>query len=273
MRRNWIKLYVDQVLRGSMFEELDPDERFVWFGFLCLAGDSAHDGIIGITVTFGYSDDQISDILKVPVELIKRSKRKFVKHDKISIGDNNLITITKWKKYQSEYGRQRPYREKSYRVKLQDKVTGTSLSPSLYSSIDPSSLRSVDLEWVGITESDIGEWSKAYPACDINTELSAMIVWVKKKPEKSLKKDWYRFITGWLARSQDKGGTRNAGEFARSDRRADSSDGRPAKSADEKARLADIQRRIAEYAKSVAGDKDAEAKISKYAAKLMRGED
>ena len=41
MRRTWIKLFVDQTLRGTCFTELEPDERFVWFGFLLLAGDNA----------------------------------------------------------------------------------------------------------------------------------------------------------------------------------------------------------------------------------------
>ena len=44
-RRKWIKLYSYQTLYGTLFSEMeDPAERFVWFGFLLLAGDSPSRG-------------------------------------------------------------------------------------------------------------------------------------------------------------------------------------------------------------------------------------
>ena len=129
MRRNWIKLYVDQCLRGSMMIELDPAERYVWFGFLLLAGDCAHEGLICATENSGYTDIQISDLLKVDVDLVKRAKRKFIKYEKVQQDENGIIQILKWHLYQSEY-----LRQKSYRVKLQGEVTNSSPSPSISSS-------------------------------------------------------------------------------------------------------------------------------------------
>ena len=40
MKRTWIKLYVDQTLRGSMIEELTPDQRWMFVGLLLMAGFS-----------------------------------------------------------------------------------------------------------------------------------------------------------------------------------------------------------------------------------------
>ena len=125
MRRNWIKLYVDQCLRGSMMTELEPAERFVWFGFLLLAGDSSFEGKICITETVGYTDEQLASMLKVDLQLLKTAKRKMVKFEKIAVREGNILEILNWKKYQSEYERQRPYREKG------QKVTGQSYTPKL----------------------------------------------------------------------------------------------------------------------------------------------
>lgn len=201
-RRSWVKLYVSTVF-GSTARELDPAERWVWIGFLALAGDSNWDGIIKATVTLGYNDDQLSDLLAVDIHTLRSAKRKMVKAEKISIDDKNIITILNWRNYQSEYDRQKQYRAKSYKIKLQDDVTGTSPSPSSYSLSS--------LSWIGIEDKDKEHWGAAYPACDIEIELKKMIEWIKANPEKGVKKDYRRFIVNWLSKQQDRGGTIRAG--------------------------------------------------------------
>ncbi len=124
MRRNWIKLYVDQTLRGSCFCELLPDERFVWIGFLLLAGDNTIEGKICITNKMGYTNEQLSELLKCEPELIDRAIKKMVKFDKIKVKKSNVISIVNWSKYQSEYQRQKQYRvTKGSNSKLHTKVT------------------------------------------------------------------------------------------------------------------------------------------------------
>jgi hypothetical protein len=131
MRRNWIKLYVDQILRGSMMDELTIEERWVWIGLLLLAGDSPLEGHVCITNRMGYTDDQISELIDVSIEIFQKAKEKMASDEiqKIEILDNNVIKIKKWKKYQSEYRRQRKYRE-SYNQKLQTKVIPENYSES-----------------------------------------------------------------------------------------------------------------------------------------------
>jgi len=62
--------------------------------------------------------------------------------------------------------------------------------------------------WDNITEEDVALWEKAYPACDMEQELTKMAVWILENPKKGHKSNWGRFITNWLSRAQDKGGTR-----------------------------------------------------------------
>ena len=184
--------------------ELDEPERFVWFGFLLLAGDCAHEGRICATENSGYTDEQLADLLKTTPELIKRAKSEFLKFGKIEVDSHGIITILKWHLYQSEY-----LRQKSYRVKLQGEVTDSSPSPSLSILI---SFNSKEKVWENITEDDKRGWSEAYPACDISTELTRMREWLISNPTKAVKSNWRRFITNWLSRSQDRGGTnRTAG--------------------------------------------------------------
>ncbi len=61
-------------------------------------------------------------------------------------------------------------------------------------------------KWEGITIEDKAGWLDAYPACDINLELSKMREWLLSNPDKK-KKRYRRFIVGWLSRTQDKGGS------------------------------------------------------------------
>lgn len=64
-------------------------------------------------------------------------------------------------------------------------------------------------EWENISPSDISAWKEAYPACDISLELARMREWIKSNPAKGHKSNWRAFITRWLTRSQDRGGSAN----------------------------------------------------------------
>lgn len=127
-RRNWIKLYVGQTLRGTMMDELTPAERWVFIGLLLLAGDSAFDGQVSLTQRIGYSDEQIANLIKVPIALFLRAKEKLADPEinKIIVLNRNVIKIVNWHKYQSEYGRQKQYRKPYASSELQSNVTGKS---------------------------------------------------------------------------------------------------------------------------------------------------
>ena len=57
-----------------------------------------------------------------------------------------------------------------------------------------------------ISDKDILQWKEAYPACDIERQLKASNEWLLSNPAKAKKKQWRRFITGWLSRQQERGG-------------------------------------------------------------------
>ena len=51
-------------------------------------------------------------------------------------------------------------------------------------------------------------WKQAYPATNIDVELSKAVVWLKANPTK-IKSNYNKFLSGWLSRCQDSGGTKN----------------------------------------------------------------
>ena len=62
-----------------------------------------------------------------------------------------------------------------------------------------------------IRHSQQKRWATLYPAVDVLQELRKMVGWCEAAPNKrKTKSGILRFVTGWLAREQDRGGTRAA---------------------------------------------------------------
>jgi len=117
--RTWIKIYCDKWLGGTIREET-PLIRSVWVDLLTLAGSGRYGdtGIIQLAHNVGLTDEQLAAVLNIPINDWQTSKTKLSTTDRISTNGNNVITILNWRKYQSEYERQR-----SYKGNLQKEVT------------------------------------------------------------------------------------------------------------------------------------------------------
>lgn len=60
-----------------------------------------------------------------------------------------------------------------------------------------------------VTESDVEGWKVSYPAVDVMQQLRNMREWLLSNPtRRKTKTGIRRFVTTWLAREQDRGGTR-----------------------------------------------------------------
>lgn len=137
-------------------------------------------------------------------------------------------------------------------------------------------------EFEGIEGDDFYAWAKAYPACDVKAELLKMAEWIKANPAKGKKSNYRRFITNWLSRQQDRGGSKGIIPLQAPDRQ-------PVRSSEEKA----MEGKIAAYSKEIwdkitpkievaqkARDakavkllsEQAAAEVERYGAKVLRGE-
>ena len=65
--------------------------------------------------------------------------------------------------------------------------------------------------WQGISDDHRQRWATAYPAADTRVELAKADEWLRANPAKAKRSRWDRFITTWLCRCQDRGGTHRSG--------------------------------------------------------------
>lgn len=118
--RTWFKVFSDKWLDGTIREE-KPEVRGIWIDLLALASSGRYGdlGHVKLAKNLGFTDQQICTILNVEGNVWWDARNRLLETDRIKIDTStNIIYITNWGKYQSEYNRQ-----KKYRKKLQPKVT------------------------------------------------------------------------------------------------------------------------------------------------------
>ena len=110
--RTWIKIYCDKWLNGTIREET-PELRGIWVDLLVLAGSGRYgdSGEIKITDQVGFLDQQLADLLQISVQKWVACKKKLIETDRVEVGNGNAVVIKNWSKYQSDYKRQKPYRQ------------------------------------------------------------------------------------------------------------------------------------------------------------------
>lgn len=60
--------------------------------------------------------------------------------------------------------------------------------------------------WSGWLPQDHIRLDDAFPACDVQKQLSRADLWLRSNPAKAKKQNFFRFATNWLARAQERGG-------------------------------------------------------------------
>ena len=110
--RTWVKVYCDKWLNGTLREE-SSEVRGVWVDLLSLAGSGQYGdtGEIKLINGIGFTDKQISEILRISLALWRKAKGRLQQSERIKITPKGAISITNWHKYQSEYKRQKQYRQ------------------------------------------------------------------------------------------------------------------------------------------------------------------
>lgn len=67
-----------------------------------------------------------------------------------------------------------------------------------------------DKSFFDVADEDVAKWNKLYPAVDVMQELRKMAGWCESNTTKRKTRRGVRaFITSWLARAQDRGGSQN----------------------------------------------------------------
>ena len=110
-KRSWIKVYCYQTLHGSVSYQLTDAEQAVWIKLLCLCGLCTIEGLISDNDRRPYPHEFIAHELHISLELLETTLEKCKSEGRIQENEHGII-ITNWTTYQSEYQRQKPYRQK-----------------------------------------------------------------------------------------------------------------------------------------------------------------
>lgn len=128
--RTHFKFYSEQYLiGGSTRVELEPDERSVWVDFLCLG--SMNFGRVEI-----YSREHTARQLNIPLELLNRSIKKFLKYGKVKRKydkreKEEIFTIVKWSHFQADYLTKRLKKASENERSEKDKKGDAEILPTL----------------------------------------------------------------------------------------------------------------------------------------------
>jgi hypothetical protein len=109
-KRTWVKIWVSGWLHGSIRWQLEADERGVWADLIAMAGECGQNGAICDNDRRPFPRDFIANQLNIPQELLDRTIAKCRHEGRIDDCDD-VIVITNWKVYQSEYDRVKKYRK------------------------------------------------------------------------------------------------------------------------------------------------------------------
>ena len=110
-RRRWIKLYPVECLDGSIRFQLSSEERGVWYDLLNFAAICTNSGTISDRDGRPLPHSFIANRLNIPLSLLKKTITKCIDEGRL-IEDISGIHISNWSVYQSEYERQKIYRQK-----------------------------------------------------------------------------------------------------------------------------------------------------------------
>ena len=221
----WIKLYKDGWLTGTTRYELSPEERSVFIDLLLLAANPKSPGIISPGfkpdgTPFYYPLSYFTGLLMYSEDFFLSTLNKLQSFKKISfkVEDNKyLISINNFKFYQSEYLRQKQYRNKKVTDKVTsevtDKVTSEVTFPSVSVSVSSSDLNKEGIvkggnpflkvrydkstqKWEGIDDAVLSVLKKLYPSVEIEKQIEAAGRWIYGHDKQY--KDMKRFLCNWM---------------------------------------------------------------------------
>lgn len=180
---DWFPFWIDKWLLGSTRDELTVEQCAVWVDFLALSYKD--DGFIRANEGMPYPIKRLAGLLNRTEKLIQSTIDRCLEPgiNKLRLEPDGTLYVISHPAYELSKRQKR-------RIDAEHKIEFCFETK----------------KWRNISAADISGWEEAYPACDVNAELLKMREWLLANPSKK-KSNYRRFITNWLTRQQDSGGT------------------------------------------------------------------
>jgi hypothetical protein len=94
---NWVPLWIDPWLFGSTRIELTLEQRAIWIDLLALAGKD--QGFIRANENMPYPIEQLSGLLRIPVDLLEQTINKCLETGKLTKTQSETLYVTNWELY------------------------------------------------------------------------------------------------------------------------------------------------------------------------------
>jgi hypothetical protein len=208
----WSKWYWSDWLSDAGVRASSLMARGLWIEMLAIMSKAKRKGYL-LDGESKMESKTLARLVGEPVEVINGLLDELKKHDVYSIDSNGIIFNRRMIRekdislIRSEAGRLGGRPKSKMKAKHESKTKAP--SASAYASASVSIRFNKNLrDWEGITQEDKDGWKEAYPACEIDIELAKMREWILSNPAKGKKSNYRRFISGWLTRAQDSGGTK-----------------------------------------------------------------
>lgn len=97
-----------------------------------------------------------------------------------------------------------PVLESNININQSKKSSTSAQSGEIPATREPIDFCRSAAEFINITDEQIAKWTKTYPAVNVKAQILKAAAWADANPKKA-KKDWKKFLYGWISRAQEAG--------------------------------------------------------------------
>ena len=211
MSKKYVKAYFDWVEQTSALSDAEKGRLFIAILEYARSGrepeDSGREGLV--FPTFKATIDRENEISAIRSENGAKGGRPVKANE------------SKIKQTKANESKQKPTnnirhktQDEDIRQKTKTKTEEENINTNMSVSTEPQSASVLALPLTDgtefeISEADVEQWSGLYPAVDVLQALRSMLGWLDVNPTKrKTRAGIRRFINTWLAKEQDRGGTK-----------------------------------------------------------------
>ena len=208
----WVRLWTDEVIKGTTFTELNLAERGLWWSLLLLAGDSMTPGIVELRKGVKYPHETLAILVNCDRKTLRNGIKKLLSVGKISHLDDGRIKINKWDKYQTRYEKYYKNKDSEEKEKQENSAENNGIDMQGREEEEKKKIKK-DIQiplrtgTYSLTEDKIKTYQKTYPSIDVMQCLRECRQWNEDNPGKrKTKAGILRHINTWLQRQQERKG-------------------------------------------------------------------